>query len=435
MQKHFFSIAFCLMLLIGKALYAQDLRFNQVLKNSLGEVSDMVQDKQGFIWTTSIDKGVQRFDGMSLKSYVNDPRNPNSIASGSSLKVIADADNMIWIGMLGAGLEKFNPATNSFIHFRHNPKDASSLSNDTVSSVVEDHLGNLWVGTFGGLDLLDRKTGKFTHYRNDPNDPASISHNQVFKIFEDKKGVLWVNAVEFSLGKGPAKGALNRFDRATGKFTRYLQDPENPNSSIPGKYINDMYEDSKGNFWIATQHAGLYNMDRNTARFTRYNIDPLNSETLSPATGSEKKASSIFFITEDAVGALWIGLGSSGMKRYDPASKRSTHYGYVYDGDKLLSAKDTATGFTARYALKGLSTKDGLFWVYSSDGSLFNLNKNKITIPFFSIGNRDANAFYSESKDNILWIATDKGLLRRDLKSQKEKLWTNDPKDNNSLIS
>ncbi len=433
MKKLFSSLPLCLLLLSGNNLCAQDLRFNQVLKNSLGEISDMIQDKQGFIWTTSIDKGVQRYDGVNLKPFVHNPGNPNSIASGPSIDVFADSDNMIWIGMLGAGLEKFNPATNSFTHFRHNPKDATSLSNDTVSSVLEDHLGNLWVGTFGGLDLLDRKTGRFTHYRNDPDDPASISHNQVYKVFEDKKGVLWVQAVLFSLGKGATKGALNRFDRATGKFTRYLQDPENPNSSIPGKFINDMYEDSKGNFWIATQDAGLYTLDRNTGRLTRYNIDSLHPKIPGPETSVEKKAPVIFFITEDKTGALWIGLGSSGMKRYDPISKKSTHYGYVYEGNKLVSARDTASGFTARFALKGVNTKDGLFWVYSSDGSLFNLNKNKITIPFFNIGNRDANAFYSEPNDSILWIATSKGLLRKDLKNQSEKLWTNNPKENNSL--
>ena len=134
MHKLFFCISVCLLLLQGNELYGQDIRFNQVLKNSLGEVSDIVQDKLGFIWTTSIDKGLQRYDGMNLKSYVNDPGNPNSIASGPSIKVFADADNIIWIGMLGSGLEKFNPATNSFIHFRHNPKDASSLSNDTAVS-------------------------------------------------------------------------------------------------------------------------------------------------------------------------------------------------------------------------------------------------------------------------------------------------------------
>ena len=62
--------------------------------------------------------------------------------------------------------------------------------------------GNLWIGTFNGLDKLDERTGKFTHYRNDPNDPNSLPSNWVWPIYEDSRGNLWI---------GTVKGGLCRF--------------------------------------------------------------------------------------------------------------------------------------------------------------------------------------------------------------------------------
>ena len=429
-------MVFCFLLFCINALHAQEPRFNQVIKNSVGQIFDMVQDKQGFLWIATQNQGLKRYDGINFKTYTNDPRNSNSLASGAIFRLFVDSENILWMGMMGSGLEKFDPVTNTFTHFRHDPKNASSLICDTVGPILEDHLGNLWVGTLRGLDRLDRKTGKFIHYRNDVNDPSSLSHNSTVKIFEDKKGELWIGCLPF--GNDPREGGLNRFDRKTGKFTRYMHDSLNP-KSLPDNRIIDLYEDKEGNFWIIsasffTDSAPFSKMDRNTGEFKRYYADPMRSGPLSQTPVSEKIFSFASFITEDSTGALWIGVGNnSGMNRYDPVSKKSTHYGYIYEGDKLLSAKDTATGFTARGISKGYTTKDGMFWISSFQGTLFNLDNYKIAVPFYTMRQQEANSFYCEENNNILWIATYDGLLRRDLTTQNEKLWSHDPTNKNSL--
>ena len=64
-------------------------------------------------------------------------------------------------------------------------------------------------------------------------------------------------------GEGlPEDGGLNRFDRTTGKFIRYLHDPVNPNSLASNK-VKAMFEDSKGNFWVGTAGNGLHIMAGN----------------------------------------------------------------------------------------------------------------------------------------------------------------------------
>ena len=73
---------------------------------------------------------------------------------------------------------------------RANP---DSLSYDKVSGMREDPSGALWIGTYGGgLDRFDPATGRFVHYRHDPNDPHSLDSDLVLSVFLDRQGVLWV---------------------------------------------------------------------------------------------------------------------------------------------------------------------------------------------------------------------------------------------------
>jgi ligand-binding sensor domain-containing protein len=52
--------------------------------------------------------------------------------------------------------------------------------------MIEDSFGNFWVGTRGGgLNLFDRSTGKFTAYRNDPNNPNTLSNDRIWNMYED----------------------------------------------------------------------------------------------------------------------------------------------------------------------------------------------------------------------------------------------------------
>ena len=68
-----------------------------------------------------------------------------------------------------------------------------------------DRQGILWIGTFGGgLNRLDPATGEFTRYLHDPEDPNSLSRNGVTTILDDSAGNLWV---------GTYRGGLNRLRR------------------------------------------------------------------------------------------------------------------------------------------------------------------------------------------------------------------------------
>jgi len=258
------------------AAQLQDVKFNRVSGSNgvvLGKITCITSDRYGAMWfTDQTNRCVTRFDGTIMTRYQYDRKNLNTQGGKYPECIVADSAGFLWIGYYGLGLDRFDPATNIYTHFGHSDNDPESLSSDTISAILIDHLGKFWVGTDQGLNLLDEKSGKFTRYRHNPTDSLSLSHNKVRSLYEDKEGTLWV-------GTGIAwdrdnKGGLNRLNRERNNFTRYLHDPDNPNSLLDNK-VRAILEDSHGNFWIGTRGNGIHKFDKKTGLIRRI---PFNSD-------------------------------------------------------------------------------------------------------------------------------------------------------------
>ena len=368
-------------------------------------------------------------------AYLHNDKDPNSITNAKLETLTIDNAGNIWIGTLGGGMEKFDPAGNTFTHFLHKKNDPGSLSSDTVTAILQDHLGNLWVGTSVGLDRYDNKTGKFIHYLHTAKDPQSLSGTHVRVLYEDREGRLWVGCGSPFPNEESWKdeGGLNLFDRKTGKFTRYLHDPSD-SSSIVNNKVRALLEDSKGNFWVGTAGDGLQTLNRQTGKFTHYYYDSTHPEKLSRGPLYKGLAfDQVKFIKEDVKGKIWIGTYAEGIVEYDPATKKVTHYGYILQPGKVIKA-DTLSGFKmmtlVQFSFKGRFHMD---WHVITNGSLYKIDFSKnVILPYNKIVNGDS--FY-KSGDSTVWIGTDRGLIRRDEKTGKQKIFMHDPNNPNSLSS
>ena len=79
-----------------------------------------------------------------------------------------------------------------------------------------------------------------------------------------------------------------------------------------------------------------------------------------------------------------------------------------------------------------LLSKDGMlwitvFWKSNSHTVLYKVNMLAKTVPFYKTNGQEANTFYLDP-DSILWIGAGNGLLRKDLKQNKERLLFSDPR-------
>ena len=309
-----------------------------------GAITGITQDFNGKMWFATRQAGIISYDGNKFDNYTVEANNSRTLSKVWVESICASRDGKIWIGTFGNGLDVLDPSTRIVTHFRHNTNDPNSIAHSIVSVLHEDRQGILWVGTYDGLDRIDRKTGKFTHFKHDPQDPSTISNNQIKVIFEDRNGDLWIGTGSPWLsGEVPGEagvageGGLNKLDKKTGKFTRYMHDVNNPNSLAENK-VRSIFEDSRGNFWIGTTgENGLQLLDRATGKFRSFPYDPTHPGQLArPPYNKNIAFDQVTFINEDASGAIWIGTMGNGMNRYDPVSKQVVNY----------NGKDTATGFS-----------------------------------------------------------------------------------------
>lgn len=368
-------------------------------------IHGMVQDAQSFLWLAT-DDGLFKYDGYKCAVYRNESKNQNSLASNWVESVAVDKDNFLLLGTYGSGLDRFDLATENFIHYRSNPRDVTTLSNDTVTAIAKDKQGMFWIGTHNGLNQFDPKSGKFTRYRNDPKDATSLSDNQVRTLFVDRNGVLWVGTKSpWKNDGGTRVGGLNRFDYRTGKFTRYLHNPANSHS-LADNQITAIFEDSRGTFWVGTAGDGLHTMNRGNGQFERHSYDASHPERLSrPAVhnvNSSAVTDYITFIAEDKNNRIWIGTLNGGINVYNYSTKEVAYYGSEKNSKEKLNEN--------RFGAACIS-KEGIFWVASQAGNLYKVNPYRIALPFKHLGKVVAD-FY-EDQDGVLWAATDQGIIEQ----------------------
>jgi signal transduction histidine kinase/ligand-binding sensor domain-containing protein len=415
------SILFLFIVAAGcQSACSQDIRFKRInppkdppLQGILG----ITQDPEGYLWIAS--NGLYKYDGHRYNYYSHDPANPNSLTSNRLETVFADKDGMIWISTYGYGLDRLDPVSNRFTHYDlriHHQDDHESLLEDEVTSIISDHEGILWLGTMGGLVRFDPKKRSVTHFIHDSKDPASLSNNEVRVVYEDKQGTIWVGTGSPYFGENSAReGGLNKLDKKTGTFTRYIHDPKDPHSLIDNR-VRAIFEDRRGAFWVGTAGDGLHTMDRKTGSFERHLYDPANPEKLSrPALKSTLNYADdyITFINEDNVGRIWIGTLENGINVYDPNTQKTVWYGKGLDSKEKLNDD----GFWCNYI-----TRDGIMWIGSQSASaLYDINPYKSRLPYYYIGKK----VYSlcEDESGSLWLATNKGLVHQGIDNKWESFY------------
>jgi len=261
-------------------------------------------DKDGYAWIGTSGDGLNRFDWRTgeVLRYFNDPENPNSLGSNWLLSIFEDRNGTLWIGTTN-GLDRFNPISDTFTHFRMEPSDPASLSSNFVYAIHEDSAGYLWIGTSAGLDRFDKKTTLFTHYRPDANDRSTLSGARPLAILEDAGGYLWI---------GTSEHGLNRFDPGTQRFTQYQHNARDE-GSISSDSILSLYQDSRDRLWIGTAGGGLNLYHPETDTFTYY----LERDGLPNGF--------VYGILEDDIGRLWLST-NFGISRFDPDTETFRNY-------------------------------------------------------------------------------------------------------------
>jgi signal transduction histidine kinase/ligand-binding sensor domain-containing protein len=484
--------------------------YTKTSPNGLGDhrVNRIYRDRNGNLWVGTEGRGMSIYDkkGDRFIPFVHDESNPNSLANNIVRDIVEDRDGNLWLAT-GGGLDKFTPSTKTFIHFSHNPAvpgslvgndlaklhidrhfrlwigtrsegldrmdpatgnfihykkggagelqsngikalaeddagrfwvgtengglsifneanenfetylkdevDFAGLNSNSIWSLLCDSKGNMWVGTFsGGINLYSRDASKFTHYRH-TSMPFSLSHNNVLSIFEDSDNDLWV---------GTDGGGINLFDRSTGTFTRYMNNQADTNS-LSGDYVLDLYEDHEKNLWIGTWADGVTVFNKRTKKFKRFKFNPNNPKGIS--------SPNVWTIFEDSDKNIWLGTYSAGVSRYDRASGEFVHYQHDANDPTSLSTNTINVIFedsrrnlwvgTNGTGLDMFDRKTQRFSHYPASG-----NKNGLT-------NNDVFCMAEDNAGN-LWVGTSMGLNKMERNGKFTAFYTRDGLPSNTIL-
>ncbi len=271
----------------------------------------------------------------------------------------------------------------------------------------------LWIGTFdGGLNKFDRNTETFVRYVNDEKNQSSISNNKVYAICEDRNSFIWV---------GTANG-LNRFDKKSGKFIRYFNNPEDQNS-LSSSIISSLIYDNKTNvLWIATKSGGLTKLDISQNKFNRYQPDEKN-----PYSVSENFINCLF---KDASDVLWLGTFGGGLNKFDAKEnkfivyKKSGGHHYI-PTNYVLSVDEDNSG----NLLLG-TYEDGLIILDPKTNKFISFDHNAGDPE--SIGDNMVQDIYKD-KRGLIWLATWTSGVNKLITDKKFKHFKHNPSNKNSL--
>ena len=296
------------------------------------------------------------------------------------------------------------------------------LPENSVTCILQDHLGYLWLGTQNGLVRYDGYTMDVFQPRDGT---TGIGGSYISSIYEDHENTLWVTTMH----------GLKKFNRANDSLTSYCFDPDN-SLSINSDKTRCVYEDASGRLWIGT-HGGLNEMHRDNGTFAQMHFN----EADPVAKGSTERGINPFpinaIIEDPETGNLLIGTSADGLRTYDFTRKRLTKYPAAAG-----SASDAKIGWIQSFT----KARDGAIWMVS-EYSVSRLDPHRKTIQTIlevSIPASDrykypltAMACITEDHNGFIWAGFwrgDRGIFRIDPQQETwEKIlpYPNEPPGSN----
>lgn len=449
-------------------------------------VKSIYQDYKGLMWIATMNglTSMELINGKYVfQSYYHKKDDPNSLIDNDLSVVYEDSKHNLWIGTHNNGLELFDQEKGSFRHFISKKDDPNSISSNVIRKIKMAADGKLWISTLHGINILDLESFKFSVLNHNPEDPESLNHNSIYDILQDATGSMWVgtyfggvnsyhtNATPFkkyttSLGKnaissnvvssivedkshnlwiGTEAEGLNYYNRASGKFTSYKHDVDNP-TSLSSNLVKTISIARNGEVWIGTYEGGLDVYQPKTNNFRRYKSNYADPKALN--------SNRIICLLHDSQNRLWIGTRAQGIFIYNekednfdpyinPARQHDLKFlRYFYEDVRKNIWIATNSG---TYILNPVSNKvraftvndgsckfddiniikedsQGIIWLGSYDCGLVRYDPTKNTVRFYTMKDGlPSNVILGvlEDKERNLWISTDNGLAKFDRKGFK----------------
>ncbi len=386
-------------------------------------VKSIAQDQYGFVWVAT-NNGLNKYDGYSFEAFHHSTKDSHSLPENTVNSIYNDSQGRLWIGMASKGICFKTYAEEGF------QRVGSEQGFGQVDDFEEDSHQNIWVATTNGLYIYLHPTKELLHYTTKSGLPTPY----IKDVFTDDGGKVWLahdkgislaegdikslsfrhflyeKGVENSLPSPYAKGiiqdrqnrywvisdnGLSQFQPEQSKFIVYPPSPETPNG-LPNPYLKSIVLDKLGQIWVG-HDQGISSFDPDRKVF--YN---LKHEDGNPYSLSNNYVKSLFVGENND---LWVGT-DAGLSIYDPLRRPFQTLKYHAGNQNTLSN-------SCVYGI--VKDQWGAIWIGTAEGlNRIDPQTKKIrsylppVIPHHLI----KRVVIDQNSADILWLATDGGLLR-----------------------
>lgn len=289
--------------------------------------------------------------------------NYRELQSGSVTSLLSDRDGNLWIGFNNNGIACFDKSGS----MRIGPNTDEIYAN----CLFQAQDGTLYAGLYaGGLSIIDPADGHVTQRFLEGQSYLLSS------ITQDKNGIMYC---------GTRSNGVMTFNPKTGEYSQ-IHNPEGVSQS--GGVVRALVAEADSLLWIG-QHNGLKCYDIRANKYVEL-PEPMQ-------IAADKSCNAILL---DRAGNLWVGT-TSGL--------------YKYDSSKKCTVLDTESGLSNTAVMAIVQDAEGNIWC-STRGGLNRIDANDGTIEnFFSGGgltDRDyyANAFAVNPQTGKIYFGSAHGI-------------------------
>lgn len=200
-------------------------------------VYGIMRDREDGLWIGTYYGGVGYITSSAMRNRFDMYFPTRDGLQGSVVSRFAeDSRHRIWIASDDAGIDCYDPLTDSFLDF----PGKQAMAKYNAHALLADG-DNLWVGTYGrGIIRMNMATGAQTPVRMD----SYVLNSSCYYFYRDRKHRLWATSM-------------------LGAFVLDDQKQEFRRVKLFNSLTMDMEEDRQGNLWFATQENGLWCLRRN----------------------------------------------------------------------------------------------------------------------------------------------------------------------------
>ena len=315
-------------------------------------ITGIQQTKNGRIWISTMGGGIYDFDNSEefngeIKSLFTKYRfksNEESDFSEFVQKLHTDRNGNLWLGTAGGGVYSFgvediSPTSNlitRYEHFNTTGDSGKVLSDNYIMSFEESDDNGVWVGTWSeGLNKI-LPNGEVLIYRN-----TALENIPIVFLYEDRRNVLWIG----TRGKGLMKAQF--IDNKLVSLKVYRHNKEE--GAISNNFINCIFEDHNGKFWIGTEGGVNY-------------FDPRSEKFELVRLSDRPNADVVESILEDTDGNLWLSHWK-GITVINPDKK----------GNVVINEFDVRDRIQGGFFYNNVCLKDKLGSLYFGGANGFNI--------------------------------------------------------------